>query len=448
MQIRSLLRFLAVSLLISTGYILLNSQSNPLPNQINPAELSSSSGWSCDDFPCEDDINGFLNRIRVPDGFTVSHIGQFPGQPMQITYGADERLYGTILEKGTRRGAVYAMDNEGLSERVSPRFWSPSGIAFNDNGQLYVSGRLNADSVGAVWRVESDTVANLVVSSLPCCYALDNQPNGMIFDDTGYLYLGVASTSDHGESETEPQPFESAILKINLGFGSIETYADGIRNPYDLAFTDAGQLYATDNGLATGQGDRILQVNEGEFYGFPYWRSRGCPECPPREGREAQEDWILLNPYTLPRGLVVYDGAQFPVNMVDTLFVTLWNGTDYAQRVVWIDPDDPQLNDEDYEAQPFVTGLIRPVDVAVAPDGSLVVADFIYGHVWRISYDTGIGTTAITPDHTAVATSEAPTISPAIATVISNAQNNTQPAPATPTVNGSGLIFATATPSN
>jgi len=24
--------------------------------------------------------------------------------------------------------------------------------------------------------------------------------------------------------------------------------------------------------------------------------------------------------------------------------------------------------------------------VVVAPDGSLVIADFIYGHVWRVSY--------------------------------------------------------------
>jgi glucose/arabinose dehydrogenase len=26
------------------------------------------------------------------------------------------------------------------------------------------------------------------------------------------------------------------------------------------------------------------------------------------------------------------------------------------------------------------------VDVALSPDGALVVADFIYGHVWRIVY--------------------------------------------------------------
>jgi glucose/arabinose dehydrogenase len=68
------------------------------------------------------------------------------------------------------------------------------------------------------------------------------------------------------------------------------------------------------------------------------------------------------------------------------LFVTLWNGRGGAQRVVNIDPRDPYVSLAGYVPTPFVTGLIRPVDVVVAPDGTLVVADFIYGHVWRVRY--------------------------------------------------------------
>jgi glucose/arabinose dehydrogenase len=36
-----------------------------------------------------------------------------------------------------------------------------------------------------------------------------------------------------------------------------------------------------------------------------------------------------------------------------------------------------------------MTGLIRPIDVAAAPDGSLTVADFIYGNLWRAEYIGG-----------------------------------------------------------
>jgi glucose/arabinose dehydrogenase len=64
----------------------------------------------------------------------------------------------------------------------------------------------------------------------------------------------------------------------------------------------------------------------------------------------------------------------------------LWNGTAGGQRVVRIDPNDWRLGRDDYTPEPFITGLIRPVDVTTAPDGSLVVADSVYGHVWRVRY--------------------------------------------------------------
>ena len=48
---------------------------------------------------------------------------------------------------------------------------------------------------------------------------------------------------------------------------------------------------------------------------------------------------------------------------------------------------DPAAVAEGYVPDSFVTGLIRPIDVALAPDGALVIADYIYGHVWRVVYE-------------------------------------------------------------
>src|SRR5690606_24707619 len=70
-------------------------------------------------------------------------------------------------------------------------------------------------------------------------------------------------------------------------------------------------------------------------------------------------------------------------------FVTLWNGVEGAQRVIRLDPARIPTDPEALAAftpEPFVTGLIRPVDVTVGPDGTLLVADFIYGFVWRITW--------------------------------------------------------------
>jgi glucose/arabinose dehydrogenase len=79
--------------------------------------------------------------------------------------------------------------------------------------------------------------------------------------------------------------------------------------------------------------------------------------------------------------------------------VTLWNGTPGAQRVIRLDPADIPTDPDALAAftpEPFVTGLIRPVDVTVGPDGTLLVADFIYGFVWRVTW-TGIVPTPPTP---------------------------------------------------
>ncbi|HRF97494.1 MAG TPA: hypothetical protein PLZ51_19940, partial [Aggregatilineales bacterium] len=218
----------------------------PFINQ--PAPLSQTEGWSCVDFPCEDDIAGFLERIRVPEGYEVTHVGKFDGQPMQITYGRDGRLYATVLLNGGREGAVYVMENDGTTRQYGASFYSPIGLAFAPNSDiLYVSARLSPLTGGGVWRINPDETTELVINDLPCCFSeIDNQPNGMTFGLDGYLYLGVGSLTDRAEPEN-PQternsaivPYEASILRINPHTGEKTVYAEGIRNPYDVTFDSA-----------------------------------------------------------------------------------------------------------------------------------------------------------------------------------------------------------------
>jgi hypothetical protein len=337
----------------------------------------------------------------VPEGYAVEHVGQFTGQPTQITYGSDGRLYAALIEDGaTRSGAIYAMDADGTVERYSEGLISPIGIAFQPGTDvLYVSARATASAGGGIWRVPSGGGAPIpVIDNLPCCYSLiDNQPNGMVFGPDGYLYIGVGALTDHGEppnpriaNMVELVPYEASILRIQPHTGTIETIASGLRNPYDLTFDSLGQFYATDQGLVSGPGDRVLAVERGGHYGWPFWSGRGCEGCPPKRGGITVSDDLFTFPdMSIPRGLVAYTGTQFPENMFDTLFVVLWNGGENAQQVVHIDPRSlPQPTDDNPRplAESFMTGLIRPIDIALAPDGTLVVADFIYGHVWRVRY--------------------------------------------------------------
>lgn len=361
-----------------------------------PAAFAPTAGWTCEDFPCEDDVDGFLKRIRVPPGYTLEHAGRFPGQPVQITYGPDGRLYATVLENGTRDGAVYALNADGSAERLSDTLISPVGLAFQPGTDvLYITARVTPLQGGALYRLPLGGTLETVLTDLPCCLSvIENQPNGLVFGPDGYLYMGIGSLTDHAESQqpaSKPYadilPDEAAILRIQPHTGAVEVYATGLRNPFDVAFAPDGQLYATDQGIIEGPGDRLLRVDRGAFYGWPYYRNRGCTDCPPRAAQVITPDLYTFPDLSLPRGLLAYTGTRFPASMFGSLFVVLWNGTPDAQRVVRIDPRDWRLGRDDYAPEPFITGLIRPMDVAQTPDGALVVADSIYGHVWRVGYE-------------------------------------------------------------
>lgn len=379
-----------------------------------PALFSPTEGWSCVEFPCEDDIRGFLARIQVPEGYEVTHVGQFPAQPLQIAYGPDGRLYATAWIDGTQLGAIFVMDDEGQVEQYHEKiFQSPIGLAFQPGTDvLYVSGRIMPEAGGGVWRIDPNGAVETVIEDLPCCLdVIGNQPNGMIFGQDGYLYLGVGSLTDRAEPPDPRRqqfatlvPKEAAILRIQPHTGAVEVFASGIRNPYDLAVDASGGLYVTDHGILEGPGDRILRVRSGGHYGFPYWRSRGCLTCPLTNfSIDIQADWLTLPDYTLPRGIVVYTGRQFPAAVFNQVFAAFWNGTPNSQRIVRIDPrtlpTDPEALAA-YVPEPFMTGLIRPADLVIAPDGSLVVADFIYGHVWRVRYVGQGGNVGSTPVQT------------------------------------------------
>jgi len=407
------------------------------------AKLSATAGWSCGDFPCADDIAGFLQRIRVPQGFVVEFVGRFPGQVNQMTLGPDGRLYATVLENGSPNGAVYAMKEDGSAAQVSPILSSPYGLAFQPGTDvLYISGRTSPMQGGSLWRLLSNGQMESVRDDLPCCHlaGIGSQPNGLIFGADGFLYLGIGALTDHTEatdgSSSEfiaVKPYEASIVRVQPHTGEMEAYATGLHNPIDLALRADGSLYASDSGLAEGMGDRIVQVQAGVAYGWPYYRLRGCQDCPASAvaAQGAVPDVLTLPDYSLPRGLTAYTGDQFPAAMYDSLFIALWNGTETGQRILWLNPR--RVGDEGYVPGVFMTGLIRPTDVIVAPDGSLLVADYVYGHVWRVRYSGASAQT--TPSVLATLG-----INPDASTAIPTPQSAVSESPAAP------LGFVTNTP--
>jgi glucose/arabinose dehydrogenase len=182
-------------------------------------------------------------------------------------------------------------------------------------------------------------------------------------------------------------------------------YASGIRNPVGIAVDPQTGVLWTSVNERDDLGDNlppdyITHVQEGGFYGWP-WYYIGGNEDPRLKGKhpELKDKTIipdvLLEPHNASLELTFYGGQQFPQEYRESIFASehgSWNrSVRTGYEVIFVPLKDGHASGE-YED--FLTGFVtpegnawgRPVGVAVAKDGSLMVSDDGSNSIWRISY--------------------------------------------------------------
>lgn len=348
-----------------------------------------------DRFPCFDDQAAWEARIQLPVGFTAEHFAYFPNpdpeaswpalQPTSITFGPDGKLYVAM-----QQGSIYTVDAGGNQELYFTDLIVPTGIAFQPGTErLYVSSRVLDQVVGGEGQIiiiENGQAAQ-IIGGIPCCYLGMHGPNGIAFGPDGYGYVGVGARADHGEildgtnTQDELHPWEASILRFSPDGSEVEVYARGLRNPYDIAWSADGTLYAGDNGrdedasIGEHVPEELHAIIPGGDHGYPFYICPVCYGIP--EGVEVIPPVLEIEPHSVPTGLTAYLEEQFP-GYYNSLFLTLWTAREFAERVIRFTPDG--------EASTFATGFSAPIDVTVGPEGSLYVADYFTGIVFKISY--------------------------------------------------------------
>lgn len=186
---------------------------------------------------------------------------------------------------------------------------------------------------------------------------------------------------------------QGMVFRCNPDGSHVECLGQNFRNPYEVAVDSYGTLWQSDNDDDGNRGVRINYVMEYGNYGYTDemtgagWQS----------SRTNMEDsipfrhWHLNDPGEVPNllqtgagsptGIVVYEGALLPkefqgqlihcdagTNIVRSYSITK-NGAGYSAKIINI------LEGEKDK-------WFRPADICVAPDGSLIVADW---------YDPGVG---------------------------------------------------------
>jgi glucose/arabinose dehydrogenase len=146
--------------------------------------------------------------------------------------------------------------------------------------------------------------------------------------------------------------------------------------------------------------DYVTHVQPGKFYGWPYFyngnhadpRVKGNPPVP---GDQVVVGDVLIQPHSAPLGIAFYTGKQFPAEYHNDLFVALhgsWNrGLRTGYKLIRVKMQNGKATGQ---YQDFMTGFVtsdgnawgRPVGVAVAQDGALLMSDDGTGNIWRISY--------------------------------------------------------------
>lgn len=313
--------------------------------------------------------------MKVVEGFTITAFRDLPSQnPTSVIFGPDNNLY-----VATYNGDIWAISSkDGESWRYASGFQIPKALAWHDNS-LYVG---SDGKISILRDTNGDNVADEtkdIITGLPAHIYHWHANNGIVFGKDGRMYFAVGSTTD---SSPETHRYAASILTAKPDGSDIRTYAVGVRNPYRLAFNSQGDLFATENGpneLKFTPSDELNHIVEGADYGFPKYFANP----PPNSGTVPPV--ALFPPHASADGLTVYQGHQFPSDYYDNAFVTLLQFGDIYRIQLTKDANGEYFA----RSSVFVSGLDSPVDITTGPDGSIYVADFNTGIIYKITYNGG-----------------------------------------------------------
>jgi glucose/arabinose dehydrogenase len=222
------------------------------------------------------------------------------------------------------------------------------------------------------------------------------------------MFVAVGSGSNVDDPDTHPGEKDRAdILVCDPANCTLSVYAYGIRNAGGgiAVNPQTGELWCSVN-ERDGLGDNLVpdyitHVQEGGFYGWPWWYMGGHQD-PRHQGKhpELKDKTIvpdvLLQPHNASLELTFYEGQQFPAEYKGDIFASEHGSWNKAVRVGYEVIRVPlhQTGHASGGYEDFLTGFVlpdgnvwgRPVGITVAPDGSLLVSDDGSDSIWRVSY--------------------------------------------------------------
>lgn len=352
---------------------------------------------------------------KAPEGFEVTEFATGLTEPRVIVKAPNGDLF--ISESRAGRVTVFR-EEAGKGKPESQKVFAkglrrPFGIAFYPPGDdpkfVYVA---NTDSVVRYPYKNGDLEATgepeTIIANIPSgnervgggghwTRDLEFSPDGKT------LYVSVGSRSNVDDDNREDR--RAMILAFDPDGKNERKFAQGIRNPVGLATNPVTKELWTSVNERDALGDHLVpdyitSVKEGGFYGWP-WYYLGPNQDPRHKGKhpELKDKTIvpdvLLQSHMASLDMAFYTGEQFPKEYRNDAFAGEHGSWNRARRtgykVIRVPFKDGKATGE---FEDFLVGFVtekgdvwgRPVGVAVAKDGALMVTDDGSGTIWRVAY--------------------------------------------------------------
>lgn len=349
-----------------------------------------------------------ISQLRVAPGFAVNVFARNLGNTRVLAVAPNGDVYLSRREQGD---ILRLQDANGDGRADGPPIWA--GHRPGAHGMTIRGNKLYLVTVKEVF--VADIAPNgglsffrMLVGDLPDA---GQHPNRTIeWGPDGMLWISVGSTCNAcNESNQE----NATILRMSPDGKSRVIWSHGLRNTIGFDWHPVtGELWGLDHGIDflgdDQQPEELNRLVRAKRYGWPHvWGDGGITPWTNPPGGITKEQWRQLSEpmvlgYTAhagPMQFKFYPGGSFPANYVGDAFATMrgsWNrkpASGYEIVRVRFSGGQPQ------SIEPFVSGFLtdggtthiaRPVGLAIAKDGSLLMADDANGVIYRIAY-TGDG---------------------------------------------------------
>jgi glucose/arabinose dehydrogenase len=352
---------------------------------------------------------------RAPKGFTVGLYADGLDNPRQIRTAPNGDVFVAESAPGRIR-VLRGIGADGKARTVevfATGLKKPFGIAFSPPGPdpkfVYVG---ETDEIVRFAYKSGDLKAGGPAEKIADIPGGGNVDGGHWTRDVAFsrdgrkMFVSVGSHSNVNDPDDHPdEKLRADVLEFDPRGKNARVYAWGLRNPVGLAVNPkTGELWASVNERdRLGDNlvpDYITHLSAKGFYGWPWYYigSNSDPRLPgkhPELKDKVLVPDVLIQPHDASLGIVFYAGKSFPAEYSGDLFAAehgSWNrATRTGYEVVRVPMKNGRAADGGYED--FLTGFVtpegqvwgRPVGVAVASDGALLVTDDASGTVWRVS---------------------------------------------------------------